>query len=349
MQKNILAVTMGDPCGIGGEVFLKSWRDYQSRGGDNNFILLDDPARVTSLIDFLGLDISLSVVEGSDAIAGSFSKPSSQLRIYPIKQKIPFYLGRHRDEGEVKISALGALESLDTAIELTQKKIAVGMVTAPLDKSVIHSIMPHFLGHTSYLAEKDKTKNYAMMLLAEENEAAQDDVFFRTVPLTTHIPLRQVATDITPDHLHRGIILVADELKKKFGVAQPRLAVAGINPHAGDGGIMGREEIDVMIPVIENLRRGGMMIDGPLPADSLFTPSMRKQYDVFLCPNHDQALIPIKTLFFDKAVNLTLGLSYIRVSPDHGTAFAIADKNCANYLSMLSAIRLAQKLIKSHD
>ncbi|MDI9313641.1 MAG: 4-hydroxythreonine-4-phosphate dehydrogenase PdxA [Hydrotalea sp.] len=343
MENKTLAITSGDPGGIGGEVFLKSWLAAQKP--TNNMLLIDDPTRVQSLIDFLQLPITITIV---DDINHALAQQNNQknLLVFPLAMNVPFRLGKPRNDAEKLSSARAALASLNTAIDLVEKKIVQGMVTAPLDKSIINAVMPGFAGHTDYLAARDhkddNKKPHAMMLLARED----DGNFFRVVPLTTHIPLRNVATTMTTDLLQQTARLVADELHKKFGIATPRLAVAGINPHAGDGGIMGREEIDIMQPVIKKLQADQMAIDGPLSADSLFTPLMRKKHDAFLCPSHDQALIPMKTLFFDRAVNLTLGLSYIRVSPDHGTGFDIADKKIANHSSMLAAITLAQDLLK---
>lgn len=342
MQKKILAVTMGDPNGVGGEVFLRSWQTLQNNGEDNIWLLLDDPSRVKSLIDFLAMNISIAVLHDPVAIKNFFIKKNNDLAILPLKKNIPFYLGQVKNKNDKYHAAEGTMESLDRAIDLVKKKIVHGMVTAPLDKSIMNSIVAGFRGHTDYLAEKDNKKNYAMMLLAEDDMVKS---VFRTVPLTTHIPHRQVATSLDNAKLTDAIKLVSSELQKKFSIKKPRLAVAGINPHAGDNGIIGDEEINIMIPVIKKLQKDGIDVDGPLSADSLFTTSMRKKYDVFLCPSHDQALIPIKTLFFDRAVNVTLGLSYIRVSPDHGTGFSIADKKSANYQSMLSAMRLAKNLL----
>jgi 4-hydroxythreonine-4-phosphate dehydrogenase len=190
-------------------------------------------------------------------------------------------------------------------------------------------------GHTEYLAALAGGGDVVMMLAAEE---------LRVVPATIHIPLAEVPAALTGDGLKAVLRILDRALRRDFGVSAPRIAVAGLNPHAGEGGHIGREEIDVIIPALDALRDEGLTIEGPLPADTMFHASARSRYDAAVAMYHDQALIPIKTLAFDRGVNVTLGLPFVRTSPDHGTAFDIAGRGIANPTSTIEALKLAAEM-----
>ncbi len=230
--------------------------------------------------------------------------------------------------------ARGALDALEVAVGLARTGDARGMVTAPVSKSLLYEIGFTHPGQTEFVAERcGIAHERAVMMLAGPT--------LRTVPLTIHVAIRDVPTRLTADLIVSRAQVTERGLRRDFGIARPRLVIAGLNPHAGEGGALGREEIDVMGPALERLRADGIAIEGPLSADTLFHPAARARYDVALCPYHDQALIPIKTLHFDDGVNVTLGLPIVRTSPDHGTAFGIAGKDQADPGAMIAAIRMA--------
>ena len=372
-QQPILAVTMGYPFGIGGEVFLKSWLVLQQQPSPPLLLLIDDPIRVKQLIAFLDLAIIIApsvphpMPLTRDQLMGWLSQHRHQLVVLPPQTTmaakannplpaVAFHIGPPTSMTQKIAGGMASLAAIDTAVDLAQKKIIDAVITAPIDKSAIAATMVGFTGHTEYLKERDHQQQVVMMMAHQpvanhpstaaekKNNANQQPTPFRTVPLTTHIALQDVAKKLTAPLIETSCRLVARSLQQQFAIAKPRLAMAALNPHAGEDGTMGREEIEIITPAIKKLQAEGMDIKGPLPADSLFTPQHRARFDVFLCPSHDQALIPIKTLFFDSAVNVTLGLSFIRTSPDHGTATDMAPHGAANPAAMLSAIALAQQL-----
>jgi 4-hydroxythreonine-4-phosphate dehydrogenase len=217
---------------------------------------------------------------------------------------------------------------------------ALAVTTNPIAKAVLYDAGFRFPGHTEYLADLAEKATGApalpVMMLAGPK--------LRAVPVTIHIPLKDVPTALTPELIYRTCVTTAADLKHRFGLTAPRLAIAGLNPHAGEGGALGLEDDAVIRPVIDRLRAEGLDVAGPLPADTMFHDRARETYDVAICMYHDQALIPAKALGFDDSVNVTLGLPFIRTSPDHGTAFGIAGKGIAREDSLLAALRLAAEL-----
>ncbi len=211
------------------------------------------------------------------------------------------------------------------------------MVTCPIHKGVINDAGIQFSGHTEYLAELTKTKKVVMMLLNE---------VMRVALVTTHIPLKEVAAHITGDELKQVIKILHKDMLSKFAIEQPQIAVCGLNPHAGEAGHLGREELDVIIPALDELRQEGLHLHGPIPADTLFTPDKVKQYDAILAMYHDQGLAPLKYAGFGESVNITLGLPIIRTSVDHGTALDIAGKGLAKAGSLRAAIKLARQCVQ---
>lgn len=227
-----------------------------------------------------------------------------------------------------------ALASLEIAVGLAVSGAVSGVVTGPVSKAQLHSVGFRQPGQTEYVAQRcGVTEEAAAMMLAAPD--------LRVVPITTHIAVSEVSGALTQSLVVARVRTTVKGLKKNWGIAEPKLALTGLNPHAGEGGAMGREEIDVLLPALETLRSEGVLIEGPLPADAAFTPRRRARYDAILCPTHDQALIPFKALYVDEGVNITLGLPIVRTSPDHGTAFDIAGRGEADPGATLAALRLA--------
>ena len=210
------------------------------------------------------------------------------------------------------------------------------MVTNPIQKSALAEGGFAYPGHTEYLAALDDASSPPVMMLACDE--------LRVVPVTIHIPLRDVANRLTPGSIHHCVATTAETLSRDFGIAAPRIAVAGLNPHAGEGGLLGHEEEEIIVPAITKLVEEGFQVSGPLPADTLFHEDARRRYDAAVCMYHDQALIPLKTLDYYQGVNVTLGLSFVRTSPDHGTALDIAGTGSADPRSLLAALRLAAQM-----
>ena len=227
------------------------------------------------------------------------------------------------------------LETLTRAGQGCLDGLFAGMITAPVHKGVINEAGIAFSGHTEFLADLTATRQVVMMLATRG---------LRVALVTTHLPLKDVAAAITPDRLQRVSRILHADLVNKFGIAQPRILVCGLNPHAGEEGVLGGEDAAIVAPAIQALKARGFAVRGPLPADTLFHEEARKTYDAALCMYHDQALIPIKTLSFWDGVNVTLGLPIVRTSPDHGTAFDIAGTGKADARSMIAAVQMAASM-----
>jgi 4-hydroxythreonine-4-phosphate dehydrogenase len=227
-----------------------------------------------------------------------------------------------------------ALDALEIAVGLTRSGAASGLVTGPVSKSQLYTIGFSHPGQTEFVAERCGVScdMVAMMLVGPD---------LKTVPVTVHVPLAEVPNMLTIERIVCKGRATARGLRRQFGIEQPRIAVAGLNPHAGEEGALGREEIEVIIPAIERLREEGLDVTDPMPADTMFHARARQRYDAALCMYHDQALVPLKTLYFDEGVNMTLGLPIVRTSPDHGTAFPIAGRNQANPGAMIAALKTA--------
>jgi 4-hydroxythreonine-4-phosphate dehydrogenase len=278
----------------------------------------------------LGWDVPIAPVELSQ-IPSVF--PNS-LPVVPLS--IPVFTEPGRPDAS---NAPSVIESIETAVRLVRTGSAAAVVTNPIAKHVLYeSGFPH-PGHTEFLAalagDGGTTYHPVMMLWSEQ---------LAVVPVTVHIPLANVPSVLTTDLIVLTGRIVAGALQERFGIANPRLALAGLNPHAGENGTMGTEDSTVIAPAIEILRAEGIDVAGPLPADTMFHARARRRYDAALAMYHDQALIPIKTIAFDEAVNVTLGLPFVRTSPDHGTAFDIAGKGIARPDSLMAALKLAARL-----
>ena len=319
-----LALTMGDPAGIGGELTLAAWARLRREGGPA-FVALDDPARLEALARTLGLDVPLAILDGPEDAAAAFP---DRLPVIPIALPVPAVPGRPDPR-----NAPAVIASIERAVWLALDGQVGAVVTNPIAKAVLYDAGFAHPGHTEFLGALCGTAAAPVMLLACPE--------LRVVPVTIHVSLRRAATELTTAEIVRAGLLLAQSLREDFAVAAPRLAVSGLNPHAGEGGSMGAEDAAVVAPAVAELRALGIDARGPLPADTLFTPRARATYDAALCMYHDQALIPIKTIDMDGGVNVTLGLPIVRCSPDHGTAFDIAGLGRADPGSLLAALRMA--------
>ena len=327
-----LALTMGDPAGIGLDVTLMAWRDRVA-GGVPPFVLYSDPEAVVQRARTLSVAVGLAICEDVRDGVGAFA---ARLPVHPVPLAAPAVAG------QTDVANAGAIIA---AIERGVADVVAGrasaVVTNPLAKSTLLKTGFAHPGHTEFLAELAERHQAGrrwvpVMMLASE--------ILRVVPLTVHVPLSRVPGLLTSDRLAETVRITAAALAADFGIEQPRIAVTGLNPHAGEDGTIGREEVEVIAPALATLRAEGIAVTGPHSADSLFHAEARKGYDAVVTMYHDQALIPIKTLAFDTAVNVTLGLPFVRTSPDHGTAFDIAGTGMASPTSLVAALKLADEL-----
>jgi 4-hydroxythreonine-4-phosphate dehydrogenase len=323
-----LALTIGEPAGVGGEVTLKAWL---ARAKDNlpPFFIFDDPARLARLAAACGLDVPVEAITAPEDAALVFTRA---LPVLPIALPQPVVTG-HPDSR----NAHAVIAAITDAVALVQQHRAGGVVTNPIQKETLYAAGFRHPGHTEYLAELAGGVTPVMMLACPG---------LRVIPVVVHHPLVESIAMLHTDDIVTAGRITAAALQRDFGIAKPRLAVAGLNPHAGENGTIGREEIDIIAPAVAALRALGIDVSGPSPADTLFHAAARQRYDAAICMYHDQALIPLKTIDFDRGVNITLGLPFIRTSPDHGTACDIAGKGIANAESMIAAIALAGDLAK---
>jgi len=316
------AIAMGDPAGIGPEITAKAWSVREAQGLSPFFVIGE--ARAIKAV----WDGPVTKIESPHEARQVFDRALPCLQMDMNEDVVP---GKPTAEG-----AHCALHALEMGIGLAKSGAAAGLVTAPVGKAQLYSIGFTHPGQTEFIAERcGIARNNAVMMLAGPS--------LRVVPLTIHIPLADVAQSISIELIRTRAQVTAKGLMRNFGIERPRIAVAGLNPHAGENGNLGREEIDIIAPAIESLRAEGMDISGPFSPDGMFHGPARETYDAALCMYHDQALIPIKTLHFDDGVNMTLGLPIVRTSPDHGTAFGIAGRNMASPGAMIAAIRMADR------
>ena len=318
-----IAVSLGDPAGVGPELICEAWLRREAEGLPP-FFVTGGPTVIRAAAPGLAVQQVESIDEARD--------------VYP--HALPVLPGGdcdYRPGSPDPDGAQAALASLKQATTLAIDGAAGGVVTAPVAKSRLAEVGFGFPGQTEFLADACGTRVAdAVMMLAGPS--------LRTVPLTIHIPLAEVSANVSIELIVHRAQIVAMALEKDFGLARPRLAIAGLNPHAGESGRMGREEIEIITPAMELLRAEGIDATGPHPADTLFAPRARATYDVAIAMYHDQALIPLKALDFDQGVNVTLGLPIVRTSPDHGTAFDIAGKGLADPGAMIAAIRMAGEI-----
>ncbi|MBC8526997.1 MAG: 4-hydroxythreonine-4-phosphate dehydrogenase PdxA [Candidatus Cloacimonetes bacterium] len=312
-----IGITIGDPTGIGPEITLKVINSYSV----TNTIIVYGSFPIGSKINNL-IKIS-DINEIHNFIKGN-------LFWIPTFQDYEFNPGKPS-----KLSGLSAYNAIKKAGKDALKKNIDAIVTGPLSKHSIQLTYPEFIGHTEFFAKQSLRENFVMSFFSEKINVAL---------LTTHLALKDVSKNLNKNKIINQIRLINNSLKKFFHIKKPKLAILGLNPHSGEEGIFGDEEQKIFIPVIKQLNEESVFIDGPFPADTFFSGNYQK-YDMIISAYHDQGLIPFKMLSFDKGVNVTLGLPYIRTSVDHGTAFDIAGKNIASEKSMLAALNLAEKMI----
>lgn len=325
-----LALTIGEPAGIGPDITLLCWLSRYDLGLPP-FYVVGDPQCLAARAALLGVQIPLKAVEPEET-AAIFE---TALPVVALK-----HTATARPGTPDVSSAPMVISAIRRAADDVMRGRSAAIVTNPIAKSVLYAAGFADPGHTEYLArlahEMDGARAHPVMMLWSEELAV--------VPVTIHIPIREVPEKLTQALIVETGRIVAREMAARFGTANPRLAVAGLNPHAGEGGTLGLEDVEIVKPAVEQLRADGINVRGPLSADTLFHAAARKTYDVAVCMYHDQALIPIKTLAFDHGVNVTLGLPFIRTSPDHGTAFDIAGTGKASPHSLAAALRLAARL-----
>ncbi len=325
-----LAVTMGEPAGIGGEIVLKAWAARREEAVPP-FVVLDDPDRLQALGARIGLPVPVRAVAAPAEAAAAFA---TALPVLPLALAVPAVPGRPDAANGAAVIA-----AIDRAVDLVRAGQAAAMVTNPIQKSALYAAGFRHPGHTEYLAHLAGLAEEPVMMLAARG--------LRVVPVTIHVPLREAVERLTTAAIvHAGRVTAAG-LARDFGIARPRLAVAALNPHAGEDGSMGREEIAIIAPAVAALRAAGIEATGPHPADTLFHAAARGGYDAALCMYHDQALIPLKTIDFDSGVNVTLGLPFVRTSPDHGTALDIAGTGRAGASSLIAALGMADAMART--
>lgn len=319
-----LAVSSGDPAGVGPEIIGKAW-EARNKQKLPPFFAIGDMASFAH-----HWDGPVVRIDNPDQAVDRFDDALPVFHVHSCASIIP---GTPDLDG-----AHCALQALELATGFARSATVAGLVTGPVSKAQLYTIGFNYPGQTEFVAERCgvERRNAVMMLAGPD---------LRVVPMTTHIPLASVASQLDVRLIRRRIRATAKGLMRDFGIANPRLAVAGFNPHAGESGNLGREEIDIFGPAIQTITEEGYDVIGPLPADTMFHAEARRNFDAALCAYHDQALIPLKTLYFHEAVNITLGLPVVRTSPDHGTAFGIAGKGEARADSMIAAIRMAGEAV----
>ncbi len=318
-----IALTAGDPSGVGLELSGLAWAKLKH---ERPFFMIADQSHVKA-----ATDVPVEIITKPQEAVNAFKRGLPVLHL-------PFVaaptIGQEHPE-----NALHIIQSIEMAVEYVTSGQASALCTNPINKKVLKdgAGFPH-PGHTEFLAHLGGVKTSVMMLCAPE---------LRAVPVTIHIALSEVQDALTDALIEETLIITHRAMIRDFGLENPIIAVAGLNPHAGEGGTMGRDEIDRIIPLLDKMRASGMSIIGPMPADTMFHPQARAKYNVAVCMYHDQALIPLKTLNFSAGVNTTLGLPFIRTSPDHGTAFDIAGKGLADPTSLIEAIRQAHMMAQN--
>jgi 4-hydroxythreonine-4-phosphate dehydrogenase len=322
-----LALTLGDPAGIGPDITLLAWA-AKSREELPPFVLLGAAALLRERAHTLRLDVPIREIADASEAPGLFQQALPVLAITGLGAVVA---------GQPDSAAVPVVrQSIERAVRLVQRGAARAIVTNPVSKSVLYGAGFAFPGHTEYLAHLAATDGEAphpvMMLTSPA---------LSVIPVTVHVPLKDVPRLLTRDLILATIEIAARDLGRYFGLERPCLAVTGLNPHAGEDGSLGSEETEIVVPAIEAARAKGLNVSGPHPADTLFHAAARARYDAAICMYHDQALAPFKTLAFEDGVNVTLGLPFVRTSPDHGTAFVIAGTGKASPRSLIEALRLA--------
>jgi len=320
-----IALTMGDPAGIGGELTLRAWLARTT----TPFFVLDDPERLTALAARMKLPVPVRAIGAPSEAAGVFA---TALPVLPIRLAAPAPPGRPDPA-----NAPAVIASIRQAAELALSGQAGAVVTNPINKAALYQAGFSHPGHTEFLAELTGVPGQEVMMLAAPA--------LRVVPVTVHVSLLAAIARLDTALILRVGRTTAAALRRDFGIARPRLAVAGLNPHAGEQGALGTEDASIVVPAIRALRADGIDVSGPYPPDTMFTDHARAGYDAAICMYHDQALIPLKTLDVRHGVNVTLGLPIVRTSPDHGTAYDIAGTGTADATSLIAALEMAGEIV----
>jgi 4-hydroxythreonine-4-phosphate dehydrogenase len=324
-----LAISMGEPAGVGPELILQLFAQRRELELPA-FCVFGHAGLFSARAARLGLDVpitSCSPAEAQDVF-------DAALPMVDVGGLVPDHPGQTS-----AVAARAVIESITAAVSATLTGACRGLVTAPIHKGALYTAGFRHPGHTEFLAElcaQGGKPRLPVMMLAHGD--------LRAVPVTIHVPIRDVPELVTRELVAETVRIVAHDLRKRFGIQEPRIAVAGLNPHAGEGGAIGREDQEIVLPAVLDLQHEGLAVTGPLPADTLFYPAHWAKYDAVVAMYHDQALIPIKTVAFEDAVNVTLGLPIVRTSPDHGTAFDLAGTGKASPKSFLAAIRMADAM-----
>ena len=325
-----LAVTCGEPSGIGPDVILKTFVTHD-HGGAGPWFVIGDRVQLAARAVRMGLDIAIEEATPETA-ASVFARALPVVSTHHVMSEAP---GRPDPA-----NAAGVIAAIEQAVAFCLSGKAAGMVTAPIAKKPLYDAGFAHPGHTEFLAALAEAHTgspvRAVMMIAGPK--------LRTIPVTIHIPLAAVPAALTMADIVETARIAAHDLRHRFGIERPRIAISGLNPHAGEDGALGTEDRDVILPAVEKLARDGIAVSGPLPADTMFHEAARAAYDVAVCMYHDQALVPAKALGFDDAVNVTLGLPFIRTSPDHGTAFSIAGTGAARADSFAAALVMARRM-----
>lgn len=325
-----LGLTMGEPAGIGGDIALAAWVARVDRAVPP-FLLLDDPDRIRALAASLGLNVPVVVVDEAD-LALVPALFANALPVLPQTLAVPVIAGKPDPANGAAVIA-----AIDRAVALAGRGALAGVVTNPIQKSALYASGFRWPGHTEYLAHLAGLPDDGTVMLLEGGG-------LRVVLATIHLALKDVAAHLTANAITHVARVTATALTRDYGIARPRLAVAALNPHAGEAGAMGREEMEIIAPAVAELVADGIDAQGPFPADTLFHVGARARYDAVLCMYHDQGLIPLKTLDFDTGVNITLGLPFVRTSPDHGTALSLAGTGKASASSLIAALQAASRI-----
>ena len=325
-RSGAIAVTMGEPAGIGGEVALLAWLNRTVETPP--YFVIDDPNRLQALADRTGIASRIKPIDNVQEASAAFLHA---LPVLPLGTSVPLTPGKPEPQ-----HADSVIRSINMAIDLASDGKVPAIVTNPIHKSTLYEAGFPYPGHTEYLADRAKlTAPPVMMLVCPA---------LRVIPATIHLSLAEAIGKLTAAQIVHCTRVTATSLQNDFGIALPRIAIAALNPHAGEDGHLGREEIDIIRPAVGQLLSEDFTVSGPFPADTLFHTDARNRYDAVICMHHDQALIPLKTIDFDQGVNVTLGLPYLRTSPDHGTALDIAGTGKASHASFTAAVQLASKM-----
>ncbi len=321
-----IALTMGDPAGIGGELSLRAWLAQRRRGPC--FVALDDPERLAALATQLRLEVPVRAVQ----------QPQQAVSVFPDALPVlPVRLARAPRPGTPDVAnAPAVIGSIERATRLAMQGNVAALVTNPINKAALYHAGFAYPGHTEFLAALTGATGRQVMMLASPE--------LRVVPVTVHASLRNSLAMLSTELILSTVRTTTTALRRDFGIAHPRLAMAGLNPHAGEQGALGDEETTIIAPAIAALRAEGEDVSGPWPPDTMFTAAARRRYDAAICMYHDQGLIPLKTLDMDHGVNVTLGLPIVRTSPDHGTAFDIAGTGRADPSSLIAALQMAAEI-----